>query len=218
MWQQWWWRSQLLLPRTSIDLTSPVSLFYPSLLYFPILTAAAAAYAHFLPSLFDEPSVDERQVFCLVAHLLLRMLRKGLKVSLNEHIEELWPLVWLPDSTWVFLHLFPFSKNERGHALLSSPCHSLLMGRALHWFHCHLNNVHQMLKHVWHCLGISITFSAFSLLSPSFTPPILSTPLPLLCCGCDTGTRDAVSTPYLTTLCCLCPLPNTYTLSVFLPD
>lgn len=69
-----------------------------------------------------------------------------------------------------FLHLFPFSKTERGHALLSSPCYSLLVVRALHWFHCHLDSVHQMQKHAWR-LGISITFSAFSPLSPSLTPP-----------------------------------------------
>lgn len=92
----------MLLPRTSIDLTSPVSLFYLSLHYFPILTAAAAAYAHFLPSLFDESSVVDRQVFCLGAHLLLSTLRKGLKVSLNEHIEELLPLCDCLDSTCVF--------------------------------------------------------------------------------------------------------------------
>lgn len=50
-------------PRTSIDLTSLVPPFYPSLFYFPILTLAAAAPAHFLPSLIDVPSVDGRLAF-----------------------------------------------------------------------------------------------------------------------------------------------------------
>lgn len=39
----------LTAPRTSIDLTSLMCPFYPSLFYFPILTPAAAASAHFLP-------------------------------------------------------------------------------------------------------------------------------------------------------------------------
>lgn len=66
----------LAAPRTSIDLTSLVSPFYPSLFYFPILTPAAAASAHFLPSLIDAPSVDDRHSFCLVPYVLVRMYLK----------------------------------------------------------------------------------------------------------------------------------------------
>lgn len=50
-------------PRTSIDLTSLVCPFYPTLFYFPILTPAADASAHFLPSLFDAPSVEHAFVW-----------------------------------------------------------------------------------------------------------------------------------------------------------
>lgn len=46
-------------PRTSIDLTSLGAVLSVRLLYFPVPTtaAAAAASSHFLPSLFDAPSV-----------------------------------------------------------------------------------------------------------------------------------------------------------------
>lgn len=60
----------LTAPRTSIDLTSLVSPFYPFLFYFPILTPAAAASAHFLPSLIDVPSVDDSAAFCLAPYVL----------------------------------------------------------------------------------------------------------------------------------------------------
>lgn len=57
-------------PRTSIDLTSLVRPLHPSLFYFPVLTPAAAASAHFPPSLCDAPSVDVRRAFCFVAYVL----------------------------------------------------------------------------------------------------------------------------------------------------
>lgn len=53
----------LAAPRTSIDLTSLVSPFSPPLFYFPPI---AAAYAHFLPSLIDAPSVDDNATVSLV--------------------------------------------------------------------------------------------------------------------------------------------------------
>lgn len=49
-------------PRTSIDLTSLLSLFYACLFYSPILKPAASA--HFLPSPIDAPSVGDRLAFC----------------------------------------------------------------------------------------------------------------------------------------------------------
>lgn len=62
------WRDTHILsltaPRTSIDLTPFVSPFNPSLFHFPISTLATAASTHFLPSLFDAPSVEDRHAFC----------------------------------------------------------------------------------------------------------------------------------------------------------
>lgn len=157
-------------PRTSIDLTSLVSPFCPSLFYFPILTPAAAASAHFLPSLIDAPSVDDRHFFFFGSICV--------KKSICMHTIVLAPL-----------HT---QQTDRGHALIFPPCQTLDKGPGLAVVSLSSQQCPQGAKTcVALCPGISITFCCLFSLSPSFPPLLPSTPFPLLCCGPDTETHDA---------------------------
>lgn len=155
------------------------------LFYFPIITLAADAYAHFLPLLIDVPSVDAWCAFCFATICVGEDVFE--KVSLYVNLIAVFPLsVLVRLYTYVTVRLLSPSRLTQGFAVVSLSSQQCPQGA----------------KHALLCPGISIMFAAFLFVFKLPPPHLPSLPVPLLCC--HTETRDSITMLYQTTPPCLC--------------